>query len=245
MSDNTVATALRAPGQLPRSDLPRFGLPRYASRFPSAPDERTLELIAPDGVNNTVMLPCTSEPDNTGIERVTLQVTFHCVTTWSTPGLTWSGVRFADFFDMYLQPLCSVPNQIEQIVFVAQDGYKTSLPVADCLDESVLIADELDGHSLTIEHGAPLRLIAPKHYGYKNLKHLRRIELRTCARPIKRGIYHMLDHPRARVEFEERGRYLPGWLLRPLYRLFIPRTVKLFSRQLEHYNNERSNRRDK
>ena len=38
------------------------------------------------------------------------------------------------------------------------------------------MADHLDGQLLPIEHGAPLRLIAPAHYGYKSVKHLHRIE---------------------------------------------------------------------
>ena len=40
----------------------------------------------------------------------------------------------------------------------------------------VLLANELNSQPLTVEHGAPLRLIAPKHYGYKSVKYLCRME---------------------------------------------------------------------
>jgi hypothetical protein len=39
-----------------------------------------------------------------------------------------------------------------------------------------------------------------------------------------------MDHPRARVALEERGRGAPGWLLRRLYRPLIAPTVWWFRR---------------
>ncbi len=35
----------------------------------------------------------------------------------------------------------------------------------------VLLADQLDGQPLSIEHGAPLRLVAPAHYGYRDQRY--------------------------------------------------------------------------
>jgi hypothetical protein len=40
-----------------------------------------------------------------------------------------------------------------------------------------------------------------------------------------------MDHPRARVMLEERGQFLPGWLLRYLFRPFIQSII----RKLEQY----------
>jgi hypothetical protein len=42
-----------------------------------------------------------------------------------------------------------------------------------------------------------------------------------------------MDHPRARVAFEERGNRVPAWLLRNIYRLLIPSTIRRFRRTLE------------
>jgi hypothetical protein len=44
----------------------------------------------------------------------------------------------------------------------------------------------------------------------------------------------LLDHPRARVALEERGQFLPGWLLRYAFRPFIKpmiRKLKLIAPQ--------------
>lgn len=70
--------------------------------------------------------------------------------------------------------------------------------------------------------------MAPEHYGYKNLKHLTRIEFYETLPVVKRGISAILDHPRARVRKEERGRWIPGWILRYMYRPLIPGGVKNF-----------------
>lgn len=111
--------------------------------------------------------------------------------------------------------------------------------IDDLLADDVLVADTLDGQPLSIEHGAPLRLVAPRHYGYKNLKHLSRIQLHTNMPVIKRGIRAFLDHPRARVSEEERGRWIPGWVLRHIYRLMIPGTVKDFEKAMQQYRDAR------
>ena len=79
----------------------------------------------------------------------------------------------------------------------------------DLLMEGVVLAESPNSKPLSVEHGAPLRLIAPAHYGYKNLKHLKRIEFFTDMPVVKRGFRVFLDHPRARVKEEERGRWIP------------------------------------
>ena len=49
----------------------------------------------------------------------------------------------------------------------------------DALADDVLLADRLDGAPLDAKHGAPVRLVAPAHYGFINVKHLCRIEVLT------------------------------------------------------------------
>jgi hypothetical protein len=39
----------------------------------------------------------------------------------------------------------------------------------------------------------------------------------------------------ARVAFEERGNGMPSWLLRLIYRLLIPSTIRRFRRVLERH----------
>ncbi len=171
--------------------------------------------------------------EDSALDPVTMERDFHCVTTWSHVGNRWTGIRFRDVFETYVQTTGLSTDERSGVVFRAQDGYATSLPLVDVLNDDVLIATQLDGERLDVRHGAPARLIAPQHYGYKNLKHLKRIEIFSQLPEIKRGIRAFLDHPRARVAREERGRWLPGRLLRYVYRPFIPRTVATFEQALD------------
>ncbi len=163
-----------------------------------------------------------------GLPRATIEADFHCVTTWSTLGLRWGGVRFSVFFEHRIAPLLDRSRPPVGIVLRAQDGYRTTMHLEDLLAADVLLADEIDGEPLSIEHGAPMRLVAPQHYGYKSLKHLAKLEFRDVQPVVKHGPLAFLDHPRARVALEERGRWFPGWFLRRLYRPLIPRTAERF-----------------
>lgn len=219
------------PGQKARNDFPRFGLPQYAARFPTNIDAFTIQVDI-NGLDVTEI-----DLSSAILPRCTVKSDFHCVTTWSFLQVEWTGVRFSDLLE-HLESIFEVKN-LEGAVFVAQDGYRTSLILEDLLEEDVLVADTLNGQPLSIEHGAPLRLVAPRHYGYKNLKHLSRIHLHTNLPVLKRGIRAFLDHPRARVSEEERGRWIPGWILRHLYRLMIPGTVKDFENAMKQYKGDR------
>ena len=217
------------PGQRETPDFPRFGLTPFATRFPAQTESIHLYISgdvanAPDVGTQLAQLP-----------RVTQTSDFHCVTTWTRRGLRWSGVRFADFYEQIVVPLCPPDPASGQpardarfVVLRAQDGARTSLPLEDLLSPDVLLADHLDGQPLPMEHGAPLRLIAPAHYGYKSVKHLHRIEFWRSSQHYRPFGLRFMVHPRARVAFEERGQWVPGWLLRTLYRPLIGKTVARF-----------------
>lgn len=210
------------PGQKARADFPRFGLPQYANRFPSSPDDRSIT-IEFNG-NGKIKL----DDPLADLSDTTMRADFHCVTTWTYRDATWGGAAFTDFFEKCVQPLDTDKQGIEGAVLIAQDGYRTSLLMQDLLSPDVMLVNTLDGQPLSIEHGAPLRLVVPQHYGYKNLKHLKRIEFFAKMPVLKRGVRAFLDHPRARVQKEERGRWVPGWVLRYLFRPMIRNTEKKF-----------------
>jgi len=210
------------PGQKARADFPRFGLPPYAKKFPSNTTDRTIVARIDAGPEVEIDLGLTDLP------RSERRANFHCVTTWSHVGARWGGVRFVDFYAKYIEPLGDRSAPVTGAVLYAQDGYRTTLILEDLLVEDVMLADSLDGRPLSVEHGAPLRLIAPEHYGYKNVKHLERVDFHAKIPAVKRGVRALLDHPRARVGREERGRWVPGWMLRSLYRSFIERTARNF-----------------
>lgn len=218
------------PGQHGREDFPRFGLGSFAKRFPEAPDRLRLT-VSGDLARSCVL----DEAALSLLPRVEQTSDFHCVTTWSTRSLAWSGYRFRDFHAQIVVPRSQPERDATFVVFRGQDGYAASLPLTDLLADDVLLADRLEGDPLPLAHGAPLRLIAPAHYGYKNPKHLCGIEFWRDARHYRFPSLRWMDHPRARVALEERGRGLPGWFLRYVYRPLVGPTSRLFHRELRRY----------
>jgi len=207
------------PGQKELEIFPRFGLPQYANRFPKEVDKIHF-LIGGEVDEFSISEELSSLP------RVQQVSDFHCVTTWSKLNLNWSGYRFNDFYEALIAP--KVSHEINFVVLKAQDGYKTSLPLVDLLQQNVLLADQLSNQPLTLEHGAPIRIVAPDHYGYKNVKHINRIEFYTKTQTLKHGFMKFMDHPRARVAREERARSRPGVFFRWLYKFGIKGTIKQF-----------------
>ena len=157
-------------GQFELKEFPRFGLSRFAPKFPANPDQIRFEIVG--DVEKTLILEGPFE----GLSRQERTEDFHCVTTWSARGQKWGGVAFSEFFDKVVLQQARPEPGAELVVFRGEDGYCSSLPLQDLMADGVLLADQLNGERLGIEHGAPLRLVAPAHYGYKNVKHIVRIE---------------------------------------------------------------------
>jgi GntR family transcriptional regulator len=87
------------------------------------------------------------------LPRATLQQPFACDEGWVVPDLCWSGVWLADVLAL-AEPLVAA-----RYVRVGAGPY--SLPFALAEVPDALLADELDGQPLAIEHGAPWRLVLP------------------------------------------------------------------------------------
>ncbi len=104
------------------------------------------------------------------LPRARSESDFHCVTTWSKFDVQWGGVSF-------LEVAARVrPTEEARFVIVhSADGYTTNVPLADCLDDDVLLADELFGEPLPLEHGGPMRLVVPKLYAWKSAKFVRKL----------------------------------------------------------------------
>jgi DMSO/TMAO reductase YedYZ molybdopterin-dependent catalytic subunit len=218
-----VRISLLPPGQHAVSALHRFGLTRFAARFPRETSTCTLEIAG------HVAQPLKLFDPLQGLQRTEQTCDFHCVTTWSVRALRWEGVRFTDFYHQVILPRAGPRKEATLLWLRAQDGARTAMLLEDLLASDVLLADRLNGAALTTDHGAPLRLIAPAHYGYKSAKHLSRIEFRDLSEDYPVSGFRFMDHLRARVAYEERGRWFPGWLLRYMYRPLIATTVKRFA----------------
>lgn len=135
------------------------------------------------------------------------------MTGWTATGLAWGGVRWATYTRYSRRG-----SSRAWIVVTGLDGYRSCLTLTDALADDVLLADTLDGSSLTRDQGAPLRLVAPAHYAYRSVRSVCAIEYRTRYEPGSAGLK---AHRRARVEHEERSALLPGRLWRPIWRFGI------------------------
>lgn len=217
------------PGQYESVTFPRFGLASFANKFPKEIDRTRISIVG------DVRHEITLEAELEGLRCVEQMSDFHCVTTWSHRGLRWSGFRFSEFYQQLVVPLALPSSGVDFVVLRGQDGYRSSLPLADLLASDVLLADRLNDEPLSIAHGAPLRLVAPAHYGYKSVKHIAQIEFRCGSVGYRASGFGRMSHPRARVAYEERGRWAPGRVLRYLYRPLVRPTTLLFELGLQRY----------
>ena len=115
--------------------------------------------------------------------------TFHCVTGWTVKNVSWGGVRLSDLLDR-VQPR----REAHALEFVsAETPYVDSLTLEQANLHDVMLAYEMDGKPLSRAHGAPLRLVIPEMYGYKNVKWLR--EIRLVSQPTD-GYWEQLGYDR-------------------------------------------------
>ena len=95
-----------------------------------------------------------------------------CVECWSAKA-EWEGFAFKEIVSR-VQP---VP-EAKYVYFQSADSYYESYPLEELLMPRILMVLKMNGHSLSKDHGFPLRLIAPFKYGYKNIKYITRIDFR-------------------------------------------------------------------
>jgi DMSO/TMAO reductase YedYZ molybdopterin-dependent catalytic subunit len=84
----------------------------------------------------------------------------------------WKGVRLKDILDK-----AQVMPRAKYIVFRCYDGYDVGIPLERGLSEGAILAYDMNGASLTAEHGYPVRAIVPGLYGMMNPKWITEIEL--------------------------------------------------------------------
>ncbi|GAA3744520.1 DMSO/TMAO reductase YedYZ molybdopterin-dependent catalytic subunit [Spinactinospora alkalitolerans] len=209
------------PGQR-QAPLRRFGLPEFAAVRPVVPDRPVVRVGG--AVRGPTQIPVGELMALPG--RREARSDLHCVTTWSATGLTWGGVPFRAVHESLVQRVAAHPR-CSWVVFVGLDGYRGCLRLDDALSEDVLLADTLDGVPLTVERGAPLRLVAPAHYGYKSVRHVCAVEYRLRHASGSAG---WAEHPRGRVRREERSRILPGRVWRPLWRMQVAPVRRRYAR---------------
>jgi DMSO/TMAO reductase YedYZ molybdopterin-dependent catalytic subunit len=111
--------------------------------------------------------------------RVHEQITrLVCVEGWSAIAW-WAGLSFDDLLRAYPPMSQAKWARMESSVNLGPwgnpDPYFVSLDLTTARHPQTLLATHLNGKPLTVEHGAPLRLLVPVKLGLKNIKAITRI----------------------------------------------------------------------
>jgi DMSO/TMAO reductase YedYZ molybdopterin-dependent catalytic subunit len=101
-----------------------------------------------------------------------------CVEGWSAIAW-WAGLRFDDLLRAYPPITQAKWARVESSVNLDASGnpdpYFMSLDLETARHPQTLLAMHFNGRPLTVEHGAPLRLLAPVKLGLKKVKAITRI----------------------------------------------------------------------
>ena len=91
---------------------------------------------------------------------------FHCVTGWTVPHVHWEGVTGRKIVEL------ARPHPSARFVSLVslEQPYVDQISIAQLTQPDVMLARQMDGRPLQRVHGAPLRLVIPEMYGYKNVK---------------------------------------------------------------------------
>jgi len=168
--------------------------------FPSVfdPSESTWEIAVDGAIGNPHELRF---DDLLNLPRRTLAVTMECAgnnrrdleptvpgnqfDTGAVSTAVWTGASLADV----LRTADLEPESVEILFEGADSGepepgkeiqsYLRSLPIEIARHPDTIIAYEMNGEPLTVEHGAPVRLVVPGWYGMASVKWLQRITALT------------------------------------------------------------------
>jgi hypothetical protein len=84
----------------------------------------------------------------------------------------WTGIRVKDL----LAELSPTP-EAAALYITSDDGFFESVPMEEAVDERTMLVYAMNSELLTAEHGSPLRIYIPNHYGMKQPKWIRTIEV--------------------------------------------------------------------
>ncbi len=106
------------------------------------------------------------------LPRVEMVTQLKCIEGWSEI-VHWGGARLSDFIHAY-PPARGAHGRLPRYVGMETPDrqYYVGLYMQDAMHPQTLLCYEMNGQSLTREHGAPLRLATPLKYGIKQLKQI-------------------------------------------------------------------------
>jgi DMSO/TMAO reductase YedYZ molybdopterin-dependent catalytic subunit len=114
----------------------------------------------------------------------TLPVTLECGENPIAGGLVshaeWSGVSLASLLAK------ARPGAEARFVRLSgSDGFSRSIPIGKAMHPDTLIAHNMNGEKLPVNHGFPLRAVVPGWYGMDSVKWLRSVEVLTGDDPAQ------------------------------------------------------------
>ena len=96
----------------------------------------------------------------------------------------WTGVPLSHVLDL-VQPL----PQVRYAVYRSfQPDWWESIDMADALHPQTVLAHGMNGDSLPVPFGGPLRMRVPRQLGYKNVKYITRITLTDSLKGLGKGL---------------------------------------------------------
>jgi DMSO/TMAO reductase YedYZ molybdopterin-dependent catalytic subunit len=96
-----------------------------------------------------------------------------CVSGWTSVN-TWSGYLVRDVL-----ALAGLQPGVKQLSFRSVTDYSVPWPAHRLLGDNALLATKVNGEDLMVEHGGPVRLIAPGYPGQDMVKQVVRIRAGT------------------------------------------------------------------
>jgi DMSO/TMAO reductase YedYZ molybdopterin-dependent catalytic subunit len=149
--------------------------------------------------------------DLQSLPQVEMQHTLECI---GNPvggrllgNLSWKGVRLRDVL-----ALAQPGTTSDHLLMSSADEYYTSAPLELALDESAMIAFEVNGEPLPQPHGFPARILLPAVYGQKQPKWITSIQIVTG---YKQGLWEKqgwsdtaVVHVNSRIEYPPENAFL-------------------------------------
>lgn len=113
--------------------------------------------------------------DLMAMPAVTQPITISCISNRIGGDLigasNWTGVRLRDLIEeLGIQP------EAQELALEATDGFFESVTMRDMMDPRTLLVYGMNGETLPVEHGFPLRIYIPNRYGMKQPKWITRME---------------------------------------------------------------------
>lgn len=186
--DKAVRDESRKRGRLPPGQTWSKGFPVLDLGVHPPFDEKEWSFRVWGEVENPVTL---SWSEFLTLPRTESVSDFHCVTTWSKMDARWSGVAMLD--------LLALVRPTPAAAFIIQhcaEEYTTNTSLLEASAPDAILACELDGGPLPLEHGGPMRMVIPALYAWKSGKFLRALEFAAADKPgfwETRGYHNRAD----------------------------------------------------